>query len=327
MGLSYLHYRQPAELVGVKKPEGKLQLLESDPLPLHVDHLRALIAGSKAALAAILDLPQAQLGRIRFSAEPICGVVPDVLVEAGKRLEIVEVMAERPRGLTRARRFDKALGTDRLQSDGLRDALTAAGFEDVPARTSGVTLVAPDFTPAQLSAALRLGFRLRRLVLASLEGSGDIYVIIGGSKEDYPTEVHSSVEDRKKLAHTISDEVRRFLAATEWVVADPEESLVRASLTMPGRGEPIDLVVRPLIVTAKDSSPGLLVELSVKEGTKAVDPKRIELGWGPDLPERSDGFRFWRTSVSLDGGLEHAIPRLLFPVREVHDAVESARLP
>ncbi len=326
MGLTYLHFRPTGELVGAKRPEEKLLLLESEPLPLQVEHLRALVGASKDAVAAILDCPAAQVGRIRVSAEPVANVTPDILVESGKRLDIIEVMAERPRGLTRARRFDKALGTDRLQTDQVREALEASGFADLKARSSAITLVAPDYTPAQQSAALRLGFKLRQIVLAAAEGTGDLYFIVGMPKDGFPVDVHPSVGERRALAQTISDEVRRFLAATEWKVSEPAENLVRAELPLPGRADPIGLVVRPLITTQASAQPGLLIELAVKDGTRAVDPRRIELAWGADQPERSDGFRFWRTSVSLDGGPEHAIPRLLFPVREVHDAVESARV-
>lgn len=326
MGLSYLHFRQSGEIVGVKRPTEKLLLLESDPLPMQVEYLRALVGASRDAVAAILDCPVAQVGRIRASTDPVANVTPDIIVESGKRLDIIEVMAERPRGLTRARRFDKALGTDRLQSDQVREALEASGFDGLKARTSSITLVAPDYTPAQQSAALRLGFKLRRMVVAASEGSGELFFVVGSPKDAFPTDVHPSVSERKELAHTISDEVRRFLAATEWKVSEPEESLVRAELPLPGRADPIGLVVRPLITTQTNAQPGLLIELAVKDGTKAVDPRRIELAWGENQPERSDGFRFWRTSVSLDGGPEHAIPRLLFPVREVHDAVESARV-
>ena len=326
MGLSYLRFRQPGELAGAKKPAGKLLVLESDPVPLHVGHLRALVAGSIDCLAAILDCSSQQIARVRAEIDPVANVTPDILVEVGKRLEIVEVMAERPRGLSRARRFDRALGTDRLQSDSVREALEGAGFDNLRARTSAVTLAAPDFTPAQQSAALRLGFKLRRMLMAAEAETGDLYFLIGSPKDRFPTEPHPAVEERAGLAGTIAEEVRRFLAATEWEVAGPVENLVRAQLAMPGRGEPIDLLVRPLLTTAADAQPGLLVELAIKDGTKAVDPRRIELPWGENLPERSDGYRFWRTTVSIDGGPEHAIPRLLFPVREAHDAVESARV-
>ncbi len=125
---------------------------------------------------------------------------------------------------------------------------------------------------------------------------------------------------------TIADEVRRFLAATEWKVDEPVESLVNVSLALPGRNEPIRLFIRPLIASLSEDQPGLLVELQVKDGTRAVDARKIELEWGDGLPVRCDGARLWRTIISLDGGPDHAIPRLLFPVREVHDAVESARV-
>lgn len=326
MGLSYLLFQQPSQLVAVDKPTGKLLMLEADPVPLHIDHLRTLISGSKDALGAILDCPPFQLGTIRSAAKPVCNVTPDIVVEAGKRLEVIEIMAERPHGLAQARRFDKALGTDRLQSEGVRQALTEAGFESLRARTSMVTIVAPDFTPAQQSAALRLGFRLRRMVMGLEEGTDKLYLVFGSPKDDFPSDQAESVGERRDLAATIADEVSRFLAATEWKVNAPDESMVRVFLELPGRNEPISMSIRPLITTQDNHEPGLLVELSVKDGTRAVDARRIELGWGDDFPVRCDGARLWRTVVSLDGGPEHAIPRLLFPVKEVHDAVESARV-
>lgn len=326
MGLSYLLYQQPSQLVAAKKPEGKLLLLESDPVPLHIDHLTALVAGSREALAAVLDCAPSQLGRLRAADQPVCNVVPDIVVESGKRLEVVEIMADRPRGLTQARRFDKALGTDRLQSESVREALADAGFEDLRARTSLVTIVAPDFTPAQQSAALRLGFRLRQFVLAAEEGTDALYLVVGDPKDGFPTEQAPSVAERQQLASNIADEVRRFLAATEWQVADPVESLVRGLLNLPGRNEPIELNIRLLITTQIEQRPGVLVELRIKDGTRAVDARKIELAWGDGNPVRCDGARLWRSIVSLDGGPEHAIPRLLFPVREAHDAVESARV-
>jgi hypothetical protein len=325
MGLSYLQYQLPGELVAVKKPNGKLMLLESDPIPLHADHLRALIAGSPKGLAAIIDCQPNQVGHIRAEMKPVCNVTPDIVVEAGKRLEVVEVMVERPHGLTKARRFDKALGTDRLQSDQVRQALTDAGFEELRAKTSVVTIVAPDFTAAQQSAALRLGFRLRRMVLTRLEGTDEYYFIIGSPKDVFPADLDPSVEERKTLARTIADEVRRFLAATEWKVAEPQESLVRVALELPGRNEPVEVTIRPLITTHREIKPGLLIEIRIQDGTRAVDARKIELGWGEGLPIRCTGYRMWWTVVSLDGGLEHAIPRLLFPVRELHDAIEAAR--
>jgi hypothetical protein len=326
MGLSYLLFQQPTRLVATQKPAGKLLMLEADPVPLHIEHLSALISGSKDALGAVLDCSPSQLGRVRAESKPVCNVTPDIVVEAGKRLEVIEIMANRPHGLAQARRFDKALGTDRLQSDGVRQALAEAGFEDLRARTSMVTIVAPDFTPAQQSAALRLGFRLRRLMIGLEEGSNDLYFVIGSPKDQFPSDQAESVAARQDLALNIADEVRRFLAATEWKVEEPIESFIRIFLELPGRNEPIDMSIRPLITTKGDSEPGLLVELRIKDGTRAVDARRIELKWGEGAPVRCEGSRLWRTFISLDGGPEHAIPRLLFPVREVHDAVESARV-
>jgi hypothetical protein len=326
MGLSYLQFQQPSRVVGAKKPTGKLVILEMDPVPLHIDHLTALVAGSKEALAAVLDCSPAQINRVRAESKPVCNVSPDIVVEAGKRLEVIEIMADRPRGLTQARRFDKALGTDRLQSDAVRAALAEAGFEELRAKTSTVTIVAPDFSPAQQSAALRLGFRLRRMVLAVEEGKENYYFLVGSPKDVFPTDTAPSVAQRQEFAETIADEVRRFLSATEWQVDEPVESLVRAHLELPGRNEPINMSIRPLITGQAEVQPSLLVELRIKDGTRAVDPRRIELGWEGTFPVRCEGARLWRTEVSMDGGPEHAIPRLLFPVREVHDAVESARV-
>lgn len=301
-------------------------MLEADPIPLHINHVTSLIAENREALAAVLDCSPSQLGRIRSEAKPVCNVTPDIIVEAGKRLEVVEIMTERPRGLTQARRFDKALGTDRLQSDGVKSALSGIGFTELRAKTSIVTIVAPDFTPAQQSAALRLGFRLRRMMLVIDDESSELYFIVGSAKDTFPVEQATSVTERQELASTIADEVRRFLAATEWKVEDPVESLVRVFLELPGRNEPIDLDIRPLITTERERQPGLLVELRIKDGTRAVDARRVELTWGEGLPIRCDGSRLWRTVVSLDGGPEHAISRLLFPVKEAHDAVETARV-
>ncbi len=325
MGLNYLRFQLPGELVAAKRPTGKLLLLESDPIPLHADHLRNLVAGHEKALAAVIDVPGKQIGRIRHDPKPVCNVTPDIVVEAGKRLEVVEIMVERPHGLTKARRFDKALGTDRLQSEGVRQALADAGFDDLRARTSMVTIVAPDFTPAQQSAALRLGFRLRRMVLAREEGTGDYYFVTGTPKDDLPTDVDASVGERQDFAMTIAEEVRRFLAATEWQVADPVESLVRAELPLPGRNEPIEMTIRPLIATETEVDTVLLVEMRIQDGTRAVDARKIALTWQDGLPMRCTGYRLWWTVVPTEGGPEHAIPRLLFPVREIHDAVESAR--
>jgi hypothetical protein len=326
MGLSYLHFQQASKLVAAREPAGKLLLLEVDPLPMLIDHVTALVAESREALASIIDCAPQQIGRVRADSKPVCNVTPNILVEAGKRFEIIEIMAERPRGLTQARRFDKALGTDRLQSEGVREALAEAGFPDLRARTSVVTIVATDFSPAQQSAALRLGFRLRRLVLACEEKSGELYFLLGSPKDAFPTETAGSVGERQTFATTVADEVRRFLSATEWKVDAPVEALVKVYLELPGRSEPVSLDVRPLITTERDRRPGLLVELRIKDGTRAVDARRIELNWGEGLPIRCEGARLWRTIVSLEGSSDHAITRLLFPVREVHDAVETARV-
>ena len=326
MGLSYLQFQLPGDLVAAKKPEGKLLLLESDPVPLLADHLRALVAGNIQALAAIVDSNPKQLGFVRAQNKPVCNVTPDIVVEAGKRLEVVEIMVERPHGLTKARRFDKALGTDRLQSDAVRQSLKEAGFKELRAKTSVVTIVAPDFTPAQQSAALRLGFRLRRMLLAVEEGTGDYYFIIGSPKDVFPTEHAPVVQERTDLATTIADEVRRFLAATEWKVEEPGECLVRVSLNLPGRNEPIVVTIRPLITSEREVKPSLHVEMRIMDGTRAVDARRIELDWGEDLPVRCTGYRMWWTVVSLEGGPDHAIPSLLFPVKAVHDAVEASRV-
>jgi hypothetical protein len=326
MGLNYLQFQLPGELLTAKKPSGRLLMLESDPIPMHADHLRSLVAGSAKALAAIIDVPVKQLGRIRHDPKPVCNVTPDIVVEAGKRLEVIEVMVERPHGLTKARRFDKALGTDRLQSESVRQALSEAGFDDLRVKTSMVTIVAPDFTPAQQSAALRLGFRLRQMVLTREEGTGNYFFVVGSPKDTFPTEIEPSVNERLELAQTIADEVRRFLAATEWRVDEPQESLVRAHLELPGRNEPIDVTIRPLISSPKGVSSGLLVEMRIQDGTRAVDARKIEFDWQEGLPIRCTGYRLWWTVISLDGGPEHSIPRLLFPIREIHDAVEAARV-
>lgn len=326
MGPSYFHFQQASKVVAAREPPGKLLLLEVDPLPLLNEYVTKLVAENRDALAAVLDCAPQQIGRVRSDMKPVCNVTPNILVEAGKRFEIIEIMTERPRGLTQARRFDKALGTDRLQSDGVREALTEAGFPDLRARTSVVTIVATDFSPAQQSAALRLGFRLRRLVLAVEEKSGELYFVIGSPKDAFPTDIAPAVAERQTLAVTIADEVRRFLSATEWKVNAPVEAMVRVYLELPGRNEPIELDIRPLITTERDRRPSLYVELRIKDGTRAVDARRIELSWGEGLPIRCEGARMWRTMVSLEGSSEHAITRLLFPVREVHDAVESARV-
>lgn len=326
MGPSYFHFQQASKIVAAREPAGKLLLLEVDPMPLLNEHVTRLVAENREALAAVLDCTPQQIGRVQADMKPVCNVTPNILVEAGKRLEIVEIMTERPRGLTQARRFDKALGTDRLQSDGVREALAEAGFPDLRARTSVVTIVATDYSPAQQSAALRLGFRLRRLVFAAEEKTGELYFIIGSPKDAFPTESAPAVAERQAFATTVADEVRRFLSATEWKVDAPVEALVKVYLELPGRNEPITLDIRPLITTERDRRPVLYVELRIKDGTRAVDARRIELRWGEGLPIRCEGARLWRTMVSLEGSAEHAITRLLFPVREVHDAVESARV-
>ena len=123
MGLSYLHFQQPAELGDGRKPGGNLLTLETQPVPLSTDHVRALLAGSEAALAAVFDCPKSLLGKVRADPKPVLSVAPDIIAEVGKRLEVLEILVERPRGLTKARRFEKALGTDRLQSEAVRKAL------------------------------------------------------------------------------------------------------------------------------------------------------------------------------------------------------------
>ena len=329
MGVTYLKLNLPDTLEKTIKFPGQLKRLELDPLPMDPDHLRKLIVNNKSALSTILECEEDAIGIVKADPRPILNVNPDIVAEVGPHLHVLEVMVERPFGLRKAVEFERNLGTEKLKNESLKKALARVGFGSVRPKATIITLAAPWFTLAQQSAAIRMGYRLKRIMLARDPKTDELYLLIGNPLDPYPEEEdEESLKERIRFMKLVKEEVKNFLSATEWIVKDIEKGKLEIYLPLPLKYEPVRIFIRYVISAPKDPKPALVVELKIKNGTKIINAKQITFPdtWARPRPVSTEWGKIWWTYVPVEENEEYTITKLLYPIREIHDAIEEARL-
>lgn len=329
MGITYLKLNLPDQLQKTIKFPEQLKRLEIDPLPIDPEHLRKLIVNNKSALSTILECDEEEIGIVKADPRPILNVNPDIVAEVGPQLHVLEVMVERPLGLRKAVEFERNLGTEKLKNESLKKALARVGLGSIKPKLTVITLASPFFTLAQQSAAIRMGYRLKCLVLARDPKTDELYLLIGNPMDPYPEEEDKeSIQKRIRFMKLIKEEVKNFLSATEWIVKDIEKGKLEIYLPLPLRYEPVRIIIRHVISTPKEPRPALVVELKIKNGTKVINAKQITFPdtWARPKPVSTEWGKIWWTYVPMEANEEYTITKLLYPIREIHDAVEAARV-
>lgn len=328
MGITYLKFDLPDALTKVIKFPEELRRLEVDPLPLDSDHLRKIIVNNKSSLTTVLECEDEEIGRIKADPRPVLNVSPDIIAEVTDVLEVLEIMVERPKGLIKSREFEKAMGTERLKSESLKKALGKVGLGNLNVKSTTITLVAPYFTIPQQSAALRFGYKLKCIILARDVVNNELYLLIGNPNDPFPTvENKEEIDARKKLMNLVHQEVKNFLSATEWVVKDLDGLKVELYLPLPIKYEPVRVIIRPVITVPNSPEASIVVELKIKNGTKVITAKNINLPWQNPKPIKTEWGRVWWTHVPIvPNNDEYTISKLLFPLREIHDSLEAVRV-